>query len=405
MALVGALYRPLALRSSVLGVLRPQAGIENIHGGEVQRIPDTLYCEDLHYHSPSGLLFTAAEDDETNRWRWYPPLGHWEDPTALGRGSIVVIDPKTMATTRLALTGFSGPFIPHGIDLWSPPDEAGAVLIFAINHLPNPAYDGRGQTDVPRARSRVELFHHVLGTSEARHLRSIWHPLVRTPNDLYAVDAHHLYVTNDHYYREGLMRLVEDLGYQTVAPWTDLIHLHLTDLHATNDTAGVRATVANHGIHNNNGLGHGRDDGEVAIGRAAAGVIVLARRGPSPPLHVVESIQFESTVDNPSYFADPYVHETGRDASGFVVAGLARAIAFPDGSDPVVVWLVQRSEATNEWKKTLIFQDDGRMIRSASTAVLVPIPPKANQGRKQAWLFVTGPISKSIVVSKIDLGL
>jgi hypothetical protein len=60
-----------------------------------------------------------------------------------------------------------------------------------------------------------------------------------------------------------------------------------------------------------------------------------------PQLKIHETIQLPCTLDNPSYFADPYVAKTGRDASGYVLAGLAQAIAFPNGLDPVMVVLVQ----------------------------------------------------------------
>ena len=99
-----------------------------------------------------------------------------------------------------------------------------------------------------------------------------------------------------------------------------------------------------------------------------------------------------------------------------MLAGLARAAAFPDpdGMDSVMAWLVQPSrasrDATNElvtgkdnWTPKLIFQDDGKTIRSVATAVLVAIDPEENDWKRQAWLFVTGPVRKAIVASKIDL--
>lgn len=50
-----------------------------------------------------------------------------------------------------------------------------------------------------------------------------------------------------------------------------------------------------------------------------------------------------------------------------------------------------------------MFQDDGHILRTASTAVLVAIDPDENNGKKQANLFVTGPLGKGVVVSRIDL--
>lgn len=306
-----------------------------------------------------------------------------------------------------------GPFITHGIDIWSPDDNQHSVFIFAVNHLPNPAYSTPNSESVPNARSRIEVFDHVVGTPEAKHLRSIWHPLLRTPNDIYARSADSFYVTNDHYYREGYMRVVEDIGCQHIAGWTDLIHIHVTNLTAQTDMANVVATVAIEGLHTNNGLGRGKNDHEILVGDSSGGVLIFAKPNPHPYLEVVERVQLPSTIDNPSFFSDPFAKESGRDASGYVVAGLARAIEFPTDSDPVMVWLIQPYQATDGerhkghqrqgWTKRLIFQDDGKTIGSAATAVLVAIDPQQNSGRKQGWLFVTGGLSRAVIASRVDL--
>lgn len=330
-----------------------------------------------------------------------------------------------MSATRLTLLNFKGPFNTHGIDIYSPPEDPSSVYIVAVNHLPNPAYyeapTRPKPSKVPQARSRLEIFHHKIGSKEATHLRSVWHPLIRTPNDVYFQTLHEIYVTNDHFYRDGVMRLVEDLAYGKTAP-TDLIHLKIADPITqtlksggeVDDMAGVIGTVANKGIHNNNGLGHGKTPSEIMICRTAIGQLLLAEvdQQHKPQLKIHETIQLPCTLDNPSYFADPYVAKTGRDASGYVLAGLAQAIAFPNGLDPVMVVLVQPKANTkskikdkdgNKWTQKVIFQDDGHILRTASTAVLVAIDPDENNGKKQANLFVTGPLAKGVVVSRIDL--
>ncbi|KAK4694931.1 hypothetical protein P7C71_g2726, partial [Lecanoromycetidae sp. Uapishka_2] len=201
------------------------------------------------------------------------------------------------------------------------------------------------------------------------------------------------------------MRFLEDVGF-SLTPWSDIIYIELADLTVKDASQGVTATVAKSTIQNPNGFGHGKDDGEILIGRAAAGVMELAKSEPSHNLTLIDSIQFPNTIDNPSYFQDPYVKETGRDASGYVIAGLARAIDFPSPEDPVVVWLVQLGGAATSsgtWIRRKLFEDDGKTLSTASTAVLVAIDPKENAGKKQAWLFVTGPMSSGVGVSRVDL--
>jgi hypothetical protein len=315
-----------------------------------------------------------------------------------------------MTSKRLTLGGFSGPFYTHGIDIWSPPDDPNSVFIYAVNHLPNPEWTPTSPASTPRARSQIELLHHNIGSQTVEYVRSIWHPLIRTPNDIYAINKHEIYVTNDHYYRdEGLLRFIEDIGFQSVAGWTDTVHVTIHSLQGHNASASVTASVALDKLHNNNGLGHGRDSNEILIGRAAAGALVLAKPIPDSTtqtsrLEILETIQLDSTIDNPSYFRDPYAKSTGRDASGFIIAGLPRAINWPakDGKDPVYVWHVSPLPGGG-WEKKLIFVDDSSTIRSASTAVLVAIDPKKNAGKKQGWLFVTGPVSKNAIATRIDL--
>lgn len=195
----------------------------------------------------------------------------------------------------------------------------------------------------------------------------------------------------------------------------------------------VHATVALDGMHNNNGLGHGdpQKEGEVLICDAAGGVLHLARLSSQSSssadtsssknpqdlrLELLESIQMGSTTDNPSYFHDPYP-ETRCDASGYVLAGLLRGADYgkffrDEGHvDPSVVWHVSRSETTSEpgkkerdgWTRRIVFQDSGETLSSASTAVILPIDPATNGGRKEGWIWVTGPSSKAVVATKLDL--
>ncbi|KAL6712708.1 hypothetical protein ACLMJK_009730 [Lecanora helva] len=401
-SLAAVLYTPLKHRVEVLGISRPLEKIVNIHGDGLEVVPDTLYTEDLHYHQPSGLLFGASEEKPEGRWNWFPPIAKFNTTHSTDHGTIVVINPSTKTTTRLHLHNFPHPFITHGIDIHTSPTEPSTVLIYAINHLANPAYVASNGTLGPAARSQIEIFSHTLGTDSATHLRSIYDPLIRTPNDIYAIDDKNLYVTNDHYYRSGALRLAEDIGFDAT-PWSDVVHISLSTLSSSSATDNVLATVALSGIQNPNGLGHAAPrTNTVLINRAAAGIMELAHPSPSSPnkLQINSTLRYQMpcTVDNPSYYTDPYAKITGRDDSGYVLPGLLRAAKFPSERDPVVVWFVQR-----DGKRRVLFQDDGRGISSVSTAVLVGIDPKENGGRKQAWLYVMGPVSVNAVRVKVEL--
>lgn len=324
--------------------------------------------------------------------------------------------------------GFEQPFFTHGIDVLTDPEFQDYVYIYAVNHLPSPellAYLAEHHPDrdtithstvipdeIPRARSQLEIFRHKLGSSTASHLRSVRHPLLRTPNDVLASgDGRSVYVTNDHFYRAGQMRSIEDIWYY--ARWTDTVHFQIEDLESKDDTAGFTASVALTGLHNNNGLGRGASEGEMVITSAASGDVHLVKaRDAGITLDVKESFHLDSSLDNPSYFVDQYAPSPEDDRSGYVIAGLTKAADLlqsahdPNATEPIVVWLVRKGGADGDKSKrnvTVLFEDDGSRIRSASGAVMKAIDPALEDGRRRAWLFVTGFFSRDMIAVKIDL--
>ncbi|KAJ4252867.1 hypothetical protein NW762_010773 [Fusarium torreyae] len=406
------LARPINRFTTVMGVFREPANTI-VADGDFITIEDTTVCEDLHHHQDSGLLFTACDDSYEARFSWFPGLGVLHDPlsSAKVRGSIHVIDPKTFKSKRLEFENFAGPFITHGIDVITDPDSDDSVYILAINHLAHPDYlqhivDGKkpDEYSVNKAASQIEIFHHVLGTSAIKHIRSISHPLIQTPNDILARSPTSFHVTNDHYYRERIFRQIEDVYYG--AKWSNTILVQITDLRSEDSTSGFQASVALTGLHNNNGLGRGRTPDEIAIGSAASGDVHLARITSNSSIQVLETINTDSAADNPYYFSDSFAEVNG-DSSGFISAGLSKAadlaksVGVATATEPVMVWLMKPKNG--KWEKKLLFEDDGKRLRSAATGVVIGIDPTLEGGQKKAWLFVTGFYSKNIVAVKVDI--
>ncbi|KAL2256358.1 hypothetical protein VTK26DRAFT_1789 [Humicola hyalothermophila] len=442
LSLAGALVAYLAYtivplfhrRLVVLGALRHYP--EDVFKKDpVVVIPDTVQCEDLHYHAQSGTIFTACEDNFENRFKWFPPLANFDNPEAASKsqGSIHVIDPKTLQSRRLEFTNFASPFITHGIDVISDPTrpDGEAVYIFAVNHLPNPDFSPSASPAVPRARSQLELFHHVVGTATVQHVRSIWHPLIRTPNDLFAASPTSVYVTNDHRHaNHGLMRTMEDL--YAGAKWTDVVHIRLDESLGTTTTTtasatdGVSASVALDNVHNANGLGHGRSPREMLLASCTSGLMHIGEvpdpagtdGNKNPNITLRDAVTIDHVVDNPTYFADPYASNDdgggAGDKSGFVIAGLSKAVDLSKtmrdvaATEPVMVTYVTQKKKNEQgsggkWEKRVLFEDDGSRLRSASAAVLVGIDPAEEDGKRRAWLFVTGFLAKAVVAMKVDL--
>lgn len=328
---------------------------------------------------------------------------------------------QTQKTDRVNLVLFKGRFVTHGIDVvtdttWDKDDGSKAVYIIAVNHLPSPHYlsalaKNASTEGIDKARSQIEVFHYIIGSSVARHFRSVWDPSIVTPNDVVAIgnSPDDLLVTNDHFHREGYMRTVEDMWFG--AEWTSTVHIQTIP---GQDVGGVTARLATGKLHNNNGIGHGRPGtSEVAITSCASGRLRLGDvvknttdtkgRG-SKMVDFTEVVEFDSVIDNPSYFSDPF-----GDLSGWVLPGLSRAADLtrtfgnPDGVDPSIVWFARKDSKTGAWSKKIIFEDDGSRIRSASAAVLVAIDPKEEGGKRKAWLYVTGFVSSHVIAVKVDL--
>lgn len=441
--LLGYVYNSYVQRALVvMGAFR-QAGSTELAPGDFVVIDGTTHCEDLHYHESTGLIFTACEGFQGARLKWFPPIDHFFEPShpELVKGNLQVIDPKVIAMSNsfhisfsnislqtlkaqiLELEGFSGPFVTHGIDVIDDPkrSKGEAVYIFAVNHRPNPKHYGEnGDANAPQCYSVIELFHHVVGSGKAKHIRTIWHPLITTPNDIFAMSPTSFLVTNDHYFRTGLTRMMEDL--MPAIAHTSIIHVQLKDLKPVkSDDAGVHASVALDKLHNLNGLGHGRTEDEVFVTGCASGVMHVGKIGEGKDaekiVSVSKTIEFSLPVDNPTYFKDPYANNTF-DASGVVASGPTRGIDWfsnkgkEDVLDPSMVWMAsprssgQKGEGAakgEDWDLKVIFQDDGQRVRTSSASVLLAIDPKEEQGRRRAWLFVSSYQSNNAIAVKIDL--
>ena len=346
-----------------------------------------------------------------------------------------------MKSTRLSFENFSGPFVTHGIDVLPDPSDPESVYIAAINHVLNPeslssTTPSSQSQSPPLSRPQIELFHHTLSTTTVRHVRSMLHPLITTPNDIIALSPTSFYITNDHYYREGIGRTIEEIM-PVIAKWTNVVHFAIssTDPPPSSDpSSDVTATVALTRIHNANGLAHGPDPASVLLTSAGSGVLYFLRTAlPSgssdPTLTLEEEVPLDSTLDNPSTFT------TADGQAAYVVPGLGQAYAHeqacgdPEAVEPVVVWLVRPARSDNttlspsseglgkrKWERKLLFEDDGRRVRSASGAVFIPdgstettkedevkeVKEVKEEGEK-GWLFVTGYNTVSIVAVKLGI--
>jgi hypothetical protein len=285
--------------------------------------------------------------------------------------------------------GMEGPFVTHGIDIWYDHSEPNLVYLHAVNHVPVLI----NKIAQPHSDSRIEVFLIDLGAEKkvAKHLRSLNHPLIRTPNDIYSLGPFDLLVTNDHVNTHGHLRLAEDLLTFKWNSKTSIVRLNENG-----------AEVVADGLHNANGLGHG-PNGTIILGDAAGGDLTIFEVSPDR-LVKKDYLALNINLDNPTYYSDPYASKS--DASGYVIGGLLDGIHLdqtcrdPSARIGSSVWIVRR-DVTGKIQKKLLIEDDGSWVSGASVGLIIPIKPEG--GRKEGWLVATGPFSLQMGVAKISL--
>ena len=108
------------------------------------------------------------------------------------KGGLFLIDLKANNFEPIPLTNdFNQPFAPHGISFFK---KDNAYLVMAINHTT------QGHS--------IEVFE--LKNKRMKHIKTLKHPSMISPNDIVMVDEKRFYFTNDHGYTKGLGKLVEE---------------------------------------------------------------------------------------------------------------------------------------------------------------------------------------------------
>lgn len=87
----------------------------------------------------------------------------------------------------------------HAIEAWIDPKDSDKLTFFLNNHgVPVSASGEVQDPHVVGADSTVEIFETRLGSDTWKHVKTVRHPLLRTPNNLVATGPRSFYATNDH---------------------------------------------------------------------------------------------------------------------------------------------------------------------------------------------------------------
>lgn len=155
--------------------------IEPHFSGTCRTVPGVVGAEDITIHPGTGVAYISVCD---RRAFMDGQKGH---------GGIYAYELNEAQPVPVMLTSEPGPdFQPHGIGLFVNP--GGQDVLFVINHS--------------RATHTVEVYD--INAGRLIHRQTLSDPELVSPNDIAAVGRNRFYVTNDHRYRNDVMRILED---------------------------------------------------------------------------------------------------------------------------------------------------------------------------------------------------
>lgn len=187
-------------------------------------------------------------------------------PVEQENGDLYLIDLKNMESKPILLTqNFDKPFAPHGISIYT---KDSITTIAAVNHTTNGEY--------------IELF--KLTKSKLTHHKTLHNDLIIAPNDIVLLDEETFYFTNDHIYKNGFMRFIEEfLG----LPFSNVIFYD-----------GKKFKEAAKGISYANGINFEKNKNLIFVASPRKFKIKVYEKQPDNSLTFIEDIYCGSGVDN-----------------------------------------------------------------------------------------------------------
>jgi hypothetical protein len=249
-------------------------------------------CEDMVL--VGDHIYTACLADLQNRFKYEPSYSHAQHPIPDVPGDkLFRWDLSSNSVVELELRGLPGgdnaesrSF--HGLDVNVLPSSP-FVTIFLINHLPS--------------GSVIEKFDHNPTTSYATHVLRIETTAdgaPYNPNNIFALPEldgeSAMYVTNDHYYSSGFLRVFEYLARR---PWSWVSYY--------SQSTGWKKVLPN--VIGANGITGNKDpkNRNIYVSEVADGVVHVLKpdgRGNAGDLESVQRISVSMTCDNLGLFGD-----------------------------------------------------------------------------------------------------
>jgi len=187
-------------------------------------------------------------------------------PVEQENGDLYLIDLKNIESKPILLTqNFDKPFAPHGISIYT---KDSITTIAAVNHTTNGEY--------------IELF--KLTKSKLTHHKTLHNDLIISPNDIVLLDEETFYFTNDHIYKNGFMRFIEEfLG----LPFSNVIFYD-----------GKKFKEAAKGISYANGINFEKNKNLIFVASPRKFKIKVYEKQSDNSLTFIEDVYCGSGVDN-----------------------------------------------------------------------------------------------------------
>ncbi|KAI0011923.1 putative paraoxonase [Xylariaceae sp. FL0662B] len=258
--------------------------INNFGSYEIKFADKVRSCEDALLVESEGLAIFSCD---AGRERWNTVMGIFLPGNNTG-AELYAYDYKTATApdseslNRLKIVDYE-----YGEDfhtLGMAYNEATSTL-FVVNHR--------------EEQMAVEMFKLDLASFTAKHLGSIQHPLLHTPNSIAVINDHELYITNDHYFsirKHPFLAVAETYLHP---PLASVVHVDISPLLENTGNSVSASIVARLPFANGIAI---LNETTVAVASTSTAAVYLYRvdgAGNSPPTWTYASqIRLPFLVDN-----------------------------------------------------------------------------------------------------------
>ncbi len=291
------------------------------HSGSLSQSLLVSGAEDIAISRTDEFLIVSSDDRASRR-----------DGVPMQGGLYYVDLKQPYYSLRLISQSFLKPFYPHGISLFK--IDSAKYQLLVINHV------GDVHT--------LERF--ILTGEELTHVETLSDPSMISPNDVVAVSESEFYFTNDHLFRKGFMRILED-------------YLGLS-LSGVVFSDGEKYTEVAGGIAYANGINYDAERKLMFVASPRDFEVTVYNRSDDNSLTLIEKIATGTGVDNIEFDEDgnlwigchPSLLQFAKYAKGNTEAAPSEIIKIS-------------YQNVNNYIVESVFVDDGAIVKASTVAV------------------------------------